>query len=223
MKTISRLLTAAAWIALLLTAAAAETPPAKDGSVRIANAVTRGTGALIVEIDGQTLKPAGFKSGAVTGSVSVPPGGHGVKFSCAGLESGTTRLTIAPGETMTLIAFAEPVPEAAPPRWRIKILRLRQQRPETARQASFANVSSNPEITVETRDPAGKWIAVTVKRLAIVRSPILQTRGYVPLKTAAGPLASIPVAASGNYVVVLFDGPDGIPRSLSLYDRGASD
>lgn len=223
MKTISRLLAGVTSLVVSLASAAAETPPARDAFLRIANAVALGTGPLVVEIDGQSQKPAGYKPGAVTGAISVTPGGHGVKFSCPGLESGATRLTAAPGETLTLIAYVEPVPakETAPPRWQIKILRLRQQAPPSARQAVFANVSARPELIVETRAPAGAWTAVSVKRLAIARAPIQQTRGYVPLRTAAGPLASIPVAARGNYVIILSDGPDGATRSLSFHDRPA--
>jgi hypothetical protein len=224
MKTISRLLPGAVWLAVFLSAGA-QTPPAKEGCVRIVNAVTRGAGALVVEIDGQNLKPAGYKPGAVTGGVTVAAGARSVKFSSAGLESGVTKPTVAPGETVTLVACAEPVPapQGAPARWRIKILRIRQQPPEVSRQATFANVSSHPELSVEIRDPAGGWTAVSVKRLGLARSPIRQSRGYVPLRTAAARLASIPVAARGNYLVVLFDGPDGGLRSLSFHDRGGSE
>ncbi len=221
MKTIfDRLKTCAVAAVLLpLSALAAEAP--KNGFIRLANSVTQGTGMLTMEVEGKKANEAGYKLGDVTGGVSLPPGNRTIKFMRAGLKEGTTRVNILPNETTTLIPFAEEVPatDQEPAHWAIRILRLKQQDPQNERSATFVSVSRNPEIKVEMRDPDGKWNPVFVKRLAITQAPILYPRGYVPLRSAAGDLTSIPVASSGNYVVLLYDDENGKTLALNFRDR----
>jgi hypothetical protein len=144
-----------------------------------------------------------------------------MKFAREGIKEGSTRVTIDANETTILIPYAEMVPahHDEPAHWEIRILRLKQRDPEEERSATFVSVSKQPEIKVEMRDPVGGWNAVFVRQLAITRAPILYQRGYVPLKTADGDLVSIPVAAKGNYVVLLYDDEQGHVRSLNFRDR----
>ena len=52
-------------------------------------------------------------------------------MSKEGVESGTTKLALASGETITMIAFGVPIPadevKEDGPKWTAKILRLKQQ------------------------------------------------------------------------------------------------
>lgn len=221
MKTIFDLLRKTVFaIALFpLSLAAEETP--KNGFIRMANALSLGTGMLTMEIDGKKTSEDGYKLGALTGGISLPPGDHKVKFMREGVKEGSTRVNVASNETTTLIPFAEKVPatDQVPAHWEIKILRLKQKDPEMERSATFTSVSQNSEVKVEMREPDGKWNPVYVKRLAVAQAPINYPRGYVPLRTADGEINSIPVASAGNYVVLLYDDQAGKIRSLNFRDK----
>ncbi len=223
MRTISSLLALSILAAACLAAAPAqeETKPPKSGFARVADALTQGTGPLLVEIDGKSINPKGFKPGFVTGGLFLAPGSRTVKFTREGVKSGTTRVTVAPDETTTLIPYAEKVAASddEPAHWQIRILRLKQQNAEKDRSATFVSVSRQPEVKVEMQAPDKTWTAAYVKRLAIARAPIAFTRGYVPLKSADGKLTSIPVASQGNYVVLLYDDADGKLQSTNFEDR----
>lgn len=219
MRTSSECLNACLVSLFVLALPAAAEP--KGGFVRLANALTHGTGQLTMEIDGANVNAKGYKPGDVTGGISLAAGMRTVRFSREGVMEGNTRVKVAPNETTILIPFAERVPatDDVPAHWAIRILRLKQRDSEKGRSASFVSVSQNPEIRVNMRDPDGKWTPVYVKRLAVTQAPIRFPRGYVPLKTAAGDLASIPVASKGNYVVLLYDDEQGKVRSVNFKDR----
>ncbi len=208
---------ALAWVPFATLAQ--ETP--KSGFVRIVNAVAPGTGPLNVQIDNKKINPKGYKIGDLTGGISLSPGNRTVTFSREGVTMGTTRVNVEPNETTTLIPFAEKVPasDQVPAHWEIRILRLKQKDTQEERSATFTSVSQNPEVKVEIREPEGKWNSVFVKRLAVAQAPILYPRGYVPLRSADGDLTSIPVASTGNYVVLLYDDEEGKLRSLNFRDK----
>lgn len=193
----------------------------KSGFVRLANALTEGSGMLTMEVDGKKANDKGYKIGDVTGGISLPPGNRTIRFFREGTKEGSTRVNIVANETTILIPFAERVPatDDEPAYWAIRVLRLKQRDPEVERSATFVSVSKHPEIKVEMRDPEGKWSSVFVKRLAISQAPILYPRGYVPIKTADGDLVSIPVASKGNYVVLLYDDEKGKVQSVNFRDR----
>ncbi len=118
---------------VLVSAAGAQDQPGgepKDGFIRLANAVDKGTGPLTVEVDGKIINAKGYKPGAITGGVSLPPGIHAVRISREGVVAGTTRVNVATNETTTLIPYAEKVPAAddQPVRWEIRMLRLKQRK-----------------------------------------------------------------------------------------------
>ena len=221
MRSIFEILRCGFFAALLWPAVLNAQQDSKSGFVRLANAVMEGTGQLTMEIDGTKVNEKGYKPGGVTGGIQLSPGGHTVKFAREGTKEASTHVTIDANETTILIPYAEMVParDDDPDHWEIRILRLKQRDPEEARSATFVSVSKQPEIKVEMRDPLGGWSSVFVKRLAVTRAPILYQRGYVPLKTADGDLVSIPVAAKGNYVVLLYDDNQGHVRSLNFRDR----
>jgi hypothetical protein len=217
-----RLIPALCALLLLPAAARAQEPPAarKVGFVRLVNAVAQGDKSLEMLINGESMNPDGYQLGDVTGGIGLAPGSHSITVKREGIEPGTTRIDLAADTTVTLIPFAEKVPatDDKPAHWTIRILRLKQMDPETARTATFISVSQTPEHEVEIRDPKGNWTKVTVKRLAVARTPILYPEGYVPLRMKTGKLPSIPVGEPGNYVVVLYDDASGATKALNLQD-----
>ena len=197
-----------------------EDPVKKCGFVRFVHAVAPGTGPLFCEVDGSNIRPDGYEFGDVTGGVAYKPGAHEVKIRREGVKEGTTRINVALNETTILIPFAERVPatDEEPAHWEIRILRLKQLEPLSERGATFVSVSQQPEIKVEMRDMKGKWDAAYVKRLSIAQLPIAFPRGYVPLRIGEQPLESIPISDNGNYVVLLYDDPEGKTKALNFRD-----
>lgn len=222
-NSIRRLVPVLCALSLLPAAATAQDKPAaarKVGFVRLVNTVAQGDKPLELLIDGESMNPDGYQLGDVTGGIGLAPGSHSVTVKREGVEPGTTRIDLVADSTVTLIPFAEKVPatDDKPAHWTIRILRLKQMDPETARTATFVSVSQSPEHEVEIRDPKGNWTKVTVKRLTIARSPILYPEGYVPLRMKSGKIPSIPVGEPGNYVVVLYDDASGVTKALNLQD-----
>jgi len=221
MQTIFEMLRTGFLLAVLLPATLTAQQEPKSGFVRLANALSEGTGALTMEIDGKKANDKGYKIGDVTGGISLAPGNRTLRFFREGTKEGSTRVNVVANETTILIPFAEMVPatDDEPAHWAVRILRLKQRDPQEERSATFVSVSKQPEIKVEMRDPDGKWSPVFVKRLAVTQAPIRYPRGYVPLRTADGDLVSIPVASKGNYVVLLYDDEQGKVRSVNFRDR----
>lgn len=220
MKTIFKLLTTL--LVLSVHAFAQEEPPSKTpyGFIRLANALAQGTGTVKLEIDGENIQPDGYKLGDVTGGIRLKPGSHNVTISREGVKEGTTKVNVALNDTTILIPFAEKIPasDTQPAHWEVRILRLKQQEPETGLSGTFVSVSQNPEIRVDVREPGGKWNPVFVKRLATAQAPLLYPRGYVPIKAGDTELESIPVAEAGNYVVLLYDDDAGKIQSVNFRD-----
>ncbi|MCF7733445.1 MAG: hypothetical protein K9N23_17275 [Akkermansiaceae bacterium] len=199
---------------------AQDQPVRKIGFVRLVNAVAQRKNGVEWLIDGESMNPDGYQLGDVTGGIGLSPGSHQITVKREGVEQGSTRIQVVVDDTTTLIPFAEKVPatDEKPAYWTIRILRLRQMKPETERTATFVSVSQTPQHEVEIRDPQGNWTRVAVKRLATVRTPIKYPEGYVPLRSKEGKLPPIPVGGPGNYVVVLYDARDGTTKALNLQD-----
>lgn len=193
---------------------------APTGFIRIANAIAPGTGNVNVVIDGNDVYPSGYKFGAVTGGIGLPPGGHSVTIRRAGVKEGTTKVDVEKNQTVTLIPFAERVPatDQEPAHFAIRILRLKQKEIQGSRSASFVSVSGMPELLAELRAPSGDWAKVPVKRLAIGETPILYPEGYAPVRVSGKEMEPIPVGDPGNYVVVLYDDAEGNIKTVSFRD-----
>jgi hypothetical protein len=214
---------------MLLTAALAVHPPtlwAQDketpatGFIRIANAVAPGEGNLKVEVNGSNIYEPGYKFGAVTGGIGMPPGSHSVTISRDGVKMGSSKVTVLKDQTTTLIPFAERVPatDDEPAHFIIRILRLKQKEIQSGRSASFVSVSGQPEILAELREPAGKWQKVPVKRLMIGEAVIHYPEGYAPVRVNGKMMEPIPIGDPGNYVVVLYDDTEGNIQTVSFRD-----
>lgn len=195
-----------------------ELPP--TGFIRIANTIAPGTGNVKVLVDGKDVYRPGYKFGAVTGGIGLSPGGHAVTFRREGVTEGSTKVSIKKDQTITLIPFAERVPatDEVPAHFEIRILRLKQKEVQNGRSASFVSVSGQSEVLAEVRDPAGNWEKVPVKRLMIGEAAIRYPEGYVPIRVNQKDMEPIPISDAGNYVVVLYDDPEGNIKSVNFRD-----
>jgi hypothetical protein len=204
----------------VLNAQDTKEPSAPTGFIRIANSIAPGTGNVNVLVDGNDIYPSGYKFGAVTGGVGLPPGAHSVTIRRAGVKEGTTKINVEKDQTVTLIPFAERVPatDQEPAHFAIRILRLKQKEVQGARSASFVSVSGSPELVAELRAPSGTWARVPVKRLAIGETPILYPEGYAPVRVNGKEMESIPIGEPGNYVVVLYDDAEGNIKTVNFRD-----
>lgn len=218
MRTISRML---AVVGLALVPLAAELPDDEDsGFVRLVHAVAPSEGPLKLWLDGRDVYPEGYEFGVATGGIRVGAGRRRVRIECPGVEAGETVVDVRPGKTISVISFAERVPasDERPEHWATGILRLRQEEAEEGRMATLVSVSARAEVGVELREPQGTWSAYAVERLGTCRAPLRFPKGYIPLRSEGRKLRAINVIDAGNYVVVLFDGPDGKLRALSFRD-----
>ncbi|MCX8497342.1 MAG: hypothetical protein ORN51_14265 [Akkermansiaceae bacterium] len=195
-------------------------PANPTGFIRVVNGVAQGPGNISVMIDGEDMRPQGYKLGDATGGMGLRAGTHKVVIKKEGLEDGSTSVVLEKDQTVTLIPFSEKVPasDKRPAYFRIQILRLRQHDVESGRLATFVSVSANPEIKVDLQDEGGKSASAYVKRLAIAEMPLNYTQGYAPAKVNGVAISPIPIGGAGNYVVVLYDTPEGKVGSVYFRD-----
>jgi hypothetical protein len=190
------------------------------GFIRLMNAVGVGSGKLDFLIDGVKVRDEAYELGDVTGGIPRKPASYRITFRRTGVEPGETRLNVVKDETTTLIPFAELVPatEDKAAHWIIRILKLKQSENPGRSTATVINLTRKPELRVRIRQPDESWIALSVKRLALERSPIRQRSGYVPLQTDAGDLKPMSVGGSGNFVTVVYEDAAGAICSQNFQD-----
>lgn len=204
----------------MLSATARNGNPEPHGFVRMLNAVSMGSGPLHFSIDGSSIRDGGYHPGNVTGGIALKPGAYRMSFRREGVKEGETRIQIVADDTTILIPFAEEVPatQDEPAHWAIRILRLKQHEAADHRVATFVSVSRQPEIRLEMRQSNLEWERHVVRRLEITRTPIKQSKGYVPVRSGEIELSAISVGPSGNYVSVLYDDEKGILKSRTFQD-----
>jgi hypothetical protein len=222
MKTLTKLLLAALLLVAPSLTHAQEDGPPQVGFIRIVNAVAPGLGLANVFVDGDDIFPKGYQLGQRTGGIGLKSGAHSIEVRKEGVEAGTTRISLATGETMTLIAFAERLPVEKvddPPRWAIKILRLKQSDPERGYRMTLVSVCGKPEVKVQAA-VAGKADieSTTVKRLAVSSIDLGRNRAEVMVKADDEIITTVSPEDPGNYVVVLYADPEGKTKALSFFD-----
>lgn len=192
--------------------------------VRIVNAVAAGEGKTHFLIDGEDIFPKGYKLGQRTGGFGLKSGNHSISIRKEGVKTGTTRVNLKTGETMSLIGFAEKLPpkkgeEDQPPVWVTRILRLKQSDPERGYRMTIVSVSSKDQIKVQAAIQ-GKGAVETAfaKRLSTTSVDLGRSRGEVLVKIGDEIVNTLSPEDPGNYVVILYDDPDGKVKALSFYD-----
>lgn len=219
MKTIFKILS----LACLLSGVAFGQNDARDiGFFRFIQAVGPGEGKASLIIDGKDAFPDGYELGAMTGGVGIKAGAHTFESRKKGVDPGKTTVDLKSGETITIIAFAEKLPpkkEGDPPRWSMRLLRLKQQDAEKSFKLTLVSVCQQEEVLVSTTiESLKKQEKTGVKRLGISSVDLGRARGEVTLKLGAEPLTSVSLDEHGNYVVILYDDADGKVHAVSFLD-----
>jgi hypothetical protein len=222
MKTISKIFAATlCMFSSMLSAIGKEGSP-EVGFVRIINAIAPGNGTTRVLIDGEDLFPRGYQLGQRSGGIGLAAGPHTVTLQKNGVESGTTKIDLKSGETLSLIGFAEKIPatdDDAPPRWMTKILRLKQSDPERGFRMTLLSVCDLDEVKVDAVIPGKKDITtVHVKRLTTAAIDLGSTRNEAMVKVGGEIITTVSPDEPGNHVVVLYQDADGKIRALTFFD-----
>lgn len=225
MKTISKTLTFLGIISAFImnpTNADAQDEKIEVGFLRIVNAVAPGDGNANILVDGKDLYPKGYKLGQKTGGFGVKAGQHTISIQKTGVETGTTKVTLGNGETLSMIGFAEkipPVKEGDPVKWKTRILLLKQSDPESGYRLALVPLSNQEELKVEVQT-LGKPQSdiVYAKRLAVTSVNLGKSKPEVNVKVGGESVASIAPEDPGNYVVVFYEDETGKVKALSFYD-----
>jgi hypothetical protein len=222
MKTISKIFAATlCMFASMLSALGKEGSP-EIGFLRIINAIAPGNGTTRVLINGEDLFPKGYQLGQRSGGIGLAAGSHTVTLQKNGVESGTTKIDLQRGETISLIGFAEKIPatdDHAPPRWMTKILRLKQSNPERGFRMTLLSVCDLEEVKVDAIIPGKKDTPTThVKRLAIAAIDLGSTRNEAMVKVGGKIITTVSPDEPGNHVVVLYQDAEGKIRALTFFD-----
>jgi hypothetical protein len=222
MKMISKILAATLCLFTSTFSAIGKEGSPEVGFLRIINAIAPGNGTTRVLIDGEELFPKGYQLGQRSGGIGLAAGPHTVTLQKNGVESGTTKIELKSGETLSLIGFAEKIPatdDHAPQRWTTKILRLKQSDPERGFRMTLLSVCDLDEVKVEAIIPGKSDITTAhVKRLATTAIDLGSTRNEAMVKVVGEVIATISPDEPGNHVVVLYQDADGKIRALTFFD-----
>lgn len=222
MKTISKIFaTTLCMFASMFSAIGKEGSP-EVGFLRIINAIAPGNGTTRVLIDGEDLFPKGYQIGQRSGGIGLAAGPHTVTLQKNGVESGTTKIDLKSGETLSLIGFAEKIPatdDNAPPRWMTKILKLKQSDPEHGFRMTLLSVCDLDEVKVDAIIPGQKDITIAhVKRLSTAAIDLGSTRSEAMVKVGGEIISTVSPDEPGNHVVVIYQDAEGKIRALTFFD-----
>jgi hypothetical protein len=200
--------------------AQAEKPSA--GFLRVVHLVAPGEGTLRVKLDGAELFPRGYELGQRTGGIGLPPGGHVVELSKHGVESVKEKLDLRPGETITVLAYAEKLPlkrENEPPRWAIKLRKLPVAVPGEGYRLSLISFCDREELVVRTFvETKRKTETTPLKRFQTSEVDLGRGRGGVEIRLENEALVAVSLDEPGNYVVLLYEDASGRVRALAFYN-----
>lgn len=207
---------------LLSSKLLAQDPQEEVGFFRIINAVAAGQGKAQFYLDGENLYPAGYNMGQKTGGIGIKAGNHVVSIRKNGVLEGSTKVSIANGETVSLVGFSELVPpkkDGDKPTWQIRILRLKQSDPERGYQISFISVCDKEEIEVKVGNYGRNRTETTyVKRLHVAKHNLGRNRGETIIKVGENVLTTVSPDIAGNYVVLLYQDESSAVKALSFFD-----
>ena len=193
------------------------------GFVRLVNVVAAGEGITTYHLDGQNLYPKGYRFSQITGGVPVKPGSPSLEVKKEGVETGKTKLDVVKNQTTTLIAFSEKieVEEGDPPKWKAKILKLKQKEVEKGFRLTVVSVCTQEEIPFMIATAARKVVEKPLaKRFRTTSLDLGDSRGDVELRTADAKTqyCLFTPDSPGNYVVVFYNDAEGEIKAMSFYD-----
>jgi hypothetical protein len=222
MKMISKIFAATLCMFGVISSASGKATSPEVGILRIINAIAPGNGTTRVLIDGEELFSKGYELGQRSGGIGLAAGPHTVTLQKNGVESGTTKIELKSGETLSLIGFAEKIPatdDHAPQRWTTKILRLKQSDPERGFRMTLLSVCDLDEVKVDAIIPGQKDITTAhVKRLTTAAIELGNTRSEAMVKVGGEIITTVSPDEPGNHVVVLYQDAEGKIRALTFFD-----
>lgn len=222
MKMISKIFAATLCMFASMFSAIGKEGSPEVGFLRIINAIAPGNDTTRVLIDGEDLFPTGYQLGQRSGGIGLAAGTHTVTLQKNGVESGTTKIDLKSGETLSLIGFAEKIPatdDNAPPRWMTKILKLKQSEPERGFRMTLLSVCDLDEVKVDAIIPGQKDITIAhVKRLSTAAIDLGSTRSEAMVKVGGEIISTVSPDEPGNHVVVIYQDAEGKIRALTFFD-----
>jgi hypothetical protein len=222
MKMISKILAATLCLFGVISSANGKATSPEVGFLRIINAIAPGNGTTRVLIDGEELFPKGYQLGQRSGGIGLAAGPHTVTLQKNDVESGTTKIDLKSGETLSLIGFAEKIPatdDHVPQRWTTKILRLKQSDPERGFRMTLLSVCDLDEVKVDAIIPGKKDITIAhVKRLSTAVIDLGSTRSEAMVKVGGEIISTVSPDEPGNHVVVIYQDAEGKIRALTFFD-----
>lgn len=227
MKTISNVLTGLASLAAFILSAQfvqAQGNQPEVGFVRIVDAVQPGEGKVNFLIDGEDIFPKGYNLGQKTGGLGIKAGAHTITLKKTGVVTGTTKINLGTGETLSLIGFGEKVPPKPdakpedPPVWEIKILRLKQSDPESGYRLAFVPLCPQDELKIETESSGKAKPPVYAKRMLVTSMDLGKSKSEVLVKIAGEIVTVVSPEDRGNYVVIFYLDEAGKVKALNFYD-----
>lgn len=192
------------------------------GFLRIVNAVAPGEGNANILVDGKDLYPKGYKLGQKTAGFGIKAGEHTVTIKKVGVESGTTKVKLNKGETLSMIGFAEkiePIEEGEPAKWRTRILLLKQSDPESGYRLALVPLCGDDELKVEIQVAGRPQPDISyAKRMVVTPVGLGKSKPEVNIKVDGESVATIAPEDPGNYVVVFYEDEAGKVKALTFYD-----
>jgi len=192
------------------------------GFLRIINAIAPGDGTTRIMINGENLFPKGYQLGQRSGGIGLAAGTHTVTFEKNGVTGGSTKIDLKPGETLSLIGFAEKISAAddhAQPHWATRILRLKQSDPERGLRMTLLSLCESNEVRVEAIIPEKSEIHVAqVTRLSTASIDLGNKRSEAMVRVGGDIITTISPDELGNHVVVLYQNAKGKIRALTFFD-----
>jgi hypothetical protein len=193
-----------------------------SGFLRIINAVAQGSGKVAFAINGRDVYVDGYTLGQTTGEYGVKTGEHVITVRKTGVETGRTNIQLKDGETVTLIAFAERMPQkelSDPPKWAVRLLRMKQQDEAKGFALTLVSVCKADETAVDLlSSESGAVEKAFVKRLSIIKRDLDRKRGEVFIRMGDRVLTSVLPESPGNNVVIFYEDREGRIEALSYYD-----
>jgi hypothetical protein len=194
----------------------------ESGFLRIVNAISAGTGKAAFSINGRDLYAGGYAIGQSSGDYGIKSGDHVITVRKTGVETGRTNIKLGAGETITVIAYAERLPQknlADPPQSAVRLLRLKQQDEAKGFWLSLISVCKPEETSVDLLllEMNEKRKAFS-KRLAVTKMNLGKNRGEIFVQSAERILSTLSPDSPGNHVVVLYENDQGTTEAMSFYD-----
>lgn len=208
----------AAWV--LLANAFSQEVPEDVGFIRIVNLVAPGEGRSDFSLDGKALYKKGYRLGQMTGGMGLRAGSYDLTVDKAGCESGSRRIKVEPGETQTFVAYAQAKLDdlGNVDSWTIDIGRLRQSTPEKGYNVTFVSFCKRQELTVGLSIDGGAVNTQVVNAKLALRVPVPRIIDGVVVSVDGKNVTTFTVDATGNYVVLLYDGEGDEVLATSFYD-----